>query len=106
MNYYELWSKTRGDHCYCDWCEGHFMALNKDPNGNWLWDQCVWSKKCVQENIGDPLTEANAMCWHIKLTSAPKAKIIKPVYCKSCNLYNEYAESNQKDGSYLCFNCR
>lgn len=24
----------------------------------------------------------------------------------SCGLFNEYAEANQSDGSYKCFNCR
>jgi len=24
----------------------------------------------------------------------------------ACGYYNEYAEANQKDGSYKCFNCR
>lgn len=26
--------------------------------------------------------------------------------CKRCSTVNEYAESNQDDGSYLCYNCR
>jgi hypothetical protein len=26
--------------------------------------------------------------------------------CKSCGMKNEYAEPNQKDGTYMCFNCR
>jgi len=26
--------------------------------------------------------------------------------CKKCNAKNDYAEPNQKDGSYVCFECR
>jgi hypothetical protein len=26
--------------------------------------------------------------------------------CKSCNFRNDFAEANQDDGKYLCFNCR
>ena len=26
--------------------------------------------------------------------------------CKKCNMKNEHAEANQKDGSYICYNCR
>mgnify|MGYP001561891562 CR=1 FL=1 len=26
--------------------------------------------------------------------------------CKTCSMVNEYAESNQSDGSYICYNCR
>jgi len=28
------------------------------------------------------------------------------VHCKKCNNFNEYAEGNQKDGNYLCYECR
>jgi hypothetical protein len=26
--------------------------------------------------------------------------------CRSCNSRNDYAEANQEDGSYLCYDCR
>lgn len=26
--------------------------------------------------------------------------------CRSCNSRNDYAEANQEDGSYLCYECR
>jgi hypothetical protein len=26
--------------------------------------------------------------------------------CKKCKTYNEYAESNQEDGSFICYSCR
>lgn len=26
--------------------------------------------------------------------------------CRGCNFRNEYAEANQEDGTYVCFNCR
>lgn len=26
--------------------------------------------------------------------------------CKACNFRNDFAEANQDDGTYLCFNCR
>lgn len=29
----------------------------------------------------------------------------KIVICKECNTQNEYALPNQKDGSYICYNC-
>lgn len=27
-------------------------------------------------------------------------------HCKKCSSYNEYAEQNQSDGTYVCYNCR
>lgn len=36
---------------------------------------------------------------------AGKIPKVTPV-CKTCNSMNEYTEPNQKDGSYVCFNCR
>lgn len=38
-----------------------------------------------------------------KLISVAKAAGMR---CKSCNASNEYAEPNQNDGSYLCYDCR
>lgn len=35
----------------------------------------------------------------------PKAKKTG-FHCTGCNLKNEFAEANQDDGTYLCFNCR
>jgi hypothetical protein len=26
--------------------------------------------------------------------------------CSRCKIFNEYAESNQSDGTYLCYSCR
>lgn len=36
---------------------------------------------------------------------APKKKSCGAKCCK-CKTFNEYAEPNQKDGSYICFECR
>lgn len=42
--------------------------------------------------------------------SMGSTKATKPVACgatcKKCNEYNEYAESNQADGTYVCYGCR
>lgn len=35
----------------------------------------------------------------------PKAKATGH-NCKACNFRNDFAEANQDDGTYLCFNCR
>lgn len=35
-----------------------------------------------------------------------EAKIPSGYRCKKCKTYNEYAESNQADGSYVCYGCR
>jgi hypothetical protein len=31
---------------------------------------------------------------------------IGPCVCSRCNSKNDYAEPNQKDGTYVCFECR
>lgn len=33
-------------------------------------------------------------------------KSIKICNCKICNTTNEYAQPNQSDGTYLCYDCR
>ena len=35
-----------------------------------------------------------------------QAKVAGPLSCSSCNQINEYAEPNQKDGTYICYNCK
>lgn len=42
--------------------------------------------------------EFNAGQW-IKISSSLLS-------CKKCGLINEWAKPNQKDGSYICYNCR
>ncbi len=39
----------------------------------------------------------------VSITTTPKATGFS---CKRCNQQNDYAEANQPDGSYVCFNCR
>jgi len=31
---------------------------------------------------------------------------LKHMKCKMCNIKNEYADPNQDDGTYICYNCR
>ena len=40
--------------------------------------------------------------------AAPVKVVVAPagVCCKRCHALNGWAEPNQKDGSYLCFECR
>jgi hypothetical protein len=35
-----------------------------------------------------------------------QAKAVGPLSCKSCNTINEYAEPNQPNGTYICYNCK
>lgn len=50
-------------------------------------------------------------CPHPTVFFEPKPGV-KPVakatghHCKACNFRNDFAEANQDDGTYLCFNCR
>lgn len=34
------------------------------------------------------------------------AKVRAGCSCKKCDDFNEYAEPNQKDGTFICFSCR
>jgi len=33
-------------------------------------------------------------------------KVSGPISCSSCNMINEYAEPNQSNGTYICYNCK
>jgi hypothetical protein len=37
---------------------------------------------------------------------SPPTQISTLKHCKKCNSPNEYAESNQPDGSFVCYSCR
>ena len=41
-----------------------------------------------------------------EITAPQKISFENGANCKLCNYFNPYAESNQSDGSYVCFNCR
>lgn len=42
----------------------------------------------------------------VQIPASQSIKLISGHNCNRCNTYNEYAESNQPDGTYKCYNCR
>jgi hypothetical protein len=69
-------------------CINH-MRLFSDmlSNYNTTW-KAQYETSCVTVYVNHPPTSSNGRI------------------CKSCSILNEYALSNQDDGSYICFNCR
>jgi len=52
----------------------------------------------------------NGLDWEttVDCAGAPPAEKIKSAgcFCNKCKEFYEYAEPNQKDGSFKCFSCR
>jgi len=40
------------------------------------------------------------------ITETPVKDKVEGHFCKKCNDYNEFAESNQLDGTFMCYSCR
>lgn len=111
MSQYETWRKTKRAGCQCDYCIGNFIFLSF--NGD------------LHKIDGTKLTDDEAQCQSNK---QPFTSVVQPVTinrlletvpiavraalkstghnCKRCNERNDYAEANQVDGTYVCFNCR
>lgn len=109
MDYYKLWISNKKSDCRCDWCEGHFEALSSGGKADW--SHCVW-KNSKTYFPGDAVYERDACCAIDKNQTDAISKIETEVSpktgfnCKLCNYLNEYAEANQSDGTYICFNCK
>ncbi len=104
MNFYDKWQSNRKD-CECRWCSGGFQGTKIIIGGIQIidWERVIWNDTQLQIN------ETEAQCVNNMPTLADSIKYdIQPtiVYCKFCNLQNEYGAVNQTDGSYICFNCR
>ena len=44
--------------------------------------------------------------WRFRFVGSGKQVCSAGCICKKCNAKNDYAEPNQSDGTYLCFECR
>lgn len=101
----------------CDWCVGNFRASSTSG-----WTAAVWGLSAKDHIAGDSLTPIDAKCSKglqqgILAFVASSISIdhngiislgdkVTGFNCKRCNDKNDYAESNQVDGTYICFNCR
>lgn len=70
----------------------------------------AYSPTAVKAN-GDPPTQPSMKAalpeaYVLSKPSHPAPKASSGVSCKRCNSKNDFAEPNQPDGSYLCFECR
>ena len=73
----------------------------KTPKFVWVFDQSCQDHMSSHPQIWDNWIKE----WKYSSgINAVRENII--LQCKTCNVINEYAEPNQKDGSYICFNCR
>ncbi len=104
MNFYQEWQSNRAANCCCKWCRGEFHASTK--TGTHDWENCVWNG-----SLNKILPEEACCVFKTKLPPAPNtigaSMSSKTGFnCKRCNFKNDYASANQKDGSYICYNCR
>ncbi len=82
----------------------------------------VWAHPVTGETWNSFLGMLNCLCWNAKeLSQYAKKGMVMPLegrqpltavsvstgcICKRCNSKNDFAAPNQKDGSYVCFECR
>ncbi len=78
-----------------------------EPNGylklhNWAWREQLWFG-----GHGWNMKTGGGIVSFFKGSGAALVKTANNgCVCRRCNARNEYAVSNQKDGSYICFECR
>lgn len=94
------WEEKRDPGCACPYCSHSFYTYNK-PKGQTLY---VWPST-NRLKIGPPGCWGDATWESIDDVWARRAQPSGCV-CFRCNNKNEFAEPNQKDGRYLCFECR
>lgn len=105
MNYYDEWTKQGGldNPCkICDWCSGCFSAQGVPID----WTNAQWNYRAKNHLQGTSLTPSDIYCAFSKKEPISKPPSKEGFNCFRCNFKNDYAEANQKDGSYICFNCR
>jgi hypothetical protein len=110
---FKQWNAERDDHCNCRWCGGRHWTVGTTD--------CSW------KSGGPPMTDDEAVCqknrpqtlggWQpneykevaVKapdIWTPPKEAPPGGCNCRKCNMKNEFAAPNQKDGSYVCYTCR
>lgn len=62
----------------------------------------------IANKASGKLPVPNKIKYGLDTWNDPPAPIAKPngMACSKCQTFNEYAESNQSDGSYVCYSCR
>lgn len=59
------------------------------------------------EDTGDPpSTQPMGVSKSMRETAETKALKAAGYICDKCSEFNEYAEPNQADGTYICYRCR
>lgn len=117
---YTNWGKVQVAGCKCDFCKGRFRTFNKITGDKAYWD-FVYSPSKNGNMQGMHLEPDDFQCQYKKPAKPPvlqppeeavigaviaQRAIITGFNCCRCNSKNDYAAANQKDGTYLCFNCR
>ncbi len=121
----EAWKAPRDTMCSCDFCVGKHYTLPLTANGDAQFK--LFNGKIIGVGCMNPPSVNNnnlqglaawlpphtgGMLFGIKrseaTTDGPRTSVSsKTGYnCKRCNSKNDYACSNQPDGSYVCFECR
>lgn len=133
---YDVWKSNRMTGCLCDWCKFRWVAACHQQAAACDWQKPEWGMASVSHSPGtavaefaccvqvesskitgqffglttgpgsiwtDPLSESDVRKELAVLKGAVKAIGHN---CSRCNSRNDYAASNQKDGSYVCYECR
>lgn len=112
FNFIDAYWKTADRSCDCDWCS---WKIDDSKLSGKLGD-VRWHAMAKTHWPGISLVEADAVCCKITLPAihvGPVGINLKLIgfnqtgfNCSVCNERNDYAESNQGNGTYVCFNCR
>lgn len=89
------WAGRRNARCSCRYCLGLFRAQGS-PDG------MVRLKRLDRDEFEGMHTEAGCAIDRVQVRSHDVGKCV----CRKCNAKNEYANPNQPDGSYVCYECR
>jgi hypothetical protein len=67
-----------------------------------------WTKIARSLIQVDPLPTGGPIYWigPLELTAGIKNNSDDGCTCRNCGQYNEFAEPNQADGTFLCFACK
>lgn len=108
MDFYYTWIQNKNDFCTCDWCTGKFRASSK--SGYTDWKEVIWTTQCSKAHVPGSIVHPDEARCSIDKINVPKVDQVtnskSGFNCKLCNLLNEYAEANQSDGTYICYNCK
>ena len=120
------WPFKRDRGCTCDYCAGGFNYCNEYTSSGAIGRKLKDGEIQIEPRNGGALYITAPGCLKTKaihgytgngfsaeiLPDKPKevkqvmVYIGHPVICRKCGLKNDHGGPNQKDGGYLCYECR